>query len=233
MDIEETGVEETETEAETEASAEPELWNPTAAANWCIIFTPIFSAFLHARNWEALGDPERAKSNWHWMWISIAFILFTMVSVFLPESRALDYVIRVGGVGIIAGWYFAIGKPQIKYVKQQLGGQYTKKGWGIPFLAGVSCTGLAIITVALGLFIQFNMNTPTTEEFAEELQPILLEDFQRIPPLKHATIEHIQLIPAGETTYSGYVQISINGQSERLPIEAQREWYGTFWEPLR
>ena len=36
----------------------PSLYNPNVSANLCLLFSPIFSAILHAKNWQALGKPS-------------------------------------------------------------------------------------------------------------------------------------------------------------------------------
>ena len=38
------------------------IWNPNAASNWSIIFTPAFGSYLHALNWRTLGEEEHARS---------------------------------------------------------------------------------------------------------------------------------------------------------------------------
>src|SRR5436190_17925418 len=45
----------------------PRLWNPNAAASWCLLFSPVFGAYLHMRNWQALGDERHAQVNRNWM----------------------------------------------------------------------------------------------------------------------------------------------------------------------
>ena len=40
----------------------PPLWNPNAAANWSLLFSPAFGAFVHMKNWQALGEPEKAAN---------------------------------------------------------------------------------------------------------------------------------------------------------------------------
>ena len=58
---------------EREATEEaPALWNPNAAANWCLLFTAAFGAYLHMRNWQALGQPDRARASRNWMIAVIA-----------------------------------------------------------------------------------------------------------------------------------------------------------------
>ena len=44
----------------------PPLWNPNAAANWSLLFSPAFGAFLHMKNWQALGQPIKATSAKVW-----------------------------------------------------------------------------------------------------------------------------------------------------------------------
>lgn len=41
----------------------PLLWNPNAAVLWCLLISFIFSAFLHAANWDQLGEPDKAKAS--------------------------------------------------------------------------------------------------------------------------------------------------------------------------
>ena len=52
------------------------LWNPNAAANWSLLFTPIFGSYLQFRNWQALGKKDEADNARNWFIFSILFILF-------------------------------------------------------------------------------------------------------------------------------------------------------------
>lgn len=36
---------------EVEPETSLPLWNPNAAANWCLLFTPSFGSWLHMKNW--------------------------------------------------------------------------------------------------------------------------------------------------------------------------------------
>ena len=53
-----------------ESGAAPTLWNPNAAANWSLLFSPIFGTWLHMLNWRALGEAERAESAKTWLMVS-------------------------------------------------------------------------------------------------------------------------------------------------------------------
>ncbi len=115
----------------------PALWNPNAAACWCLLFTPAFGAFLHARNADSLGRPEEAKANRVWFKISVAFIISIFVSVFIPAIP--DGIFRFAGLGLLFGWYFSLGKKQIMFVKNTWQDRYERKPWKKPLLIAFGC----------------------------------------------------------------------------------------------
>ena len=41
--------------AARQSAVAPPLWNPGAAMAWSLLFSPIFGAFVHMKNWQALG----------------------------------------------------------------------------------------------------------------------------------------------------------------------------------
>ena len=41
-----------------------EIWNPNAAANWSLLFTPAFGAYIHYLNWQKMGKTEVAPEKW-------------------------------------------------------------------------------------------------------------------------------------------------------------------------
>lgn len=108
---------------EDSGEKQPELWNPSAVANWCLIFGPMFGAFLNAKNWRELGYADKAKISTLWA------VLFPVCLIFSMQAK-------VGGSVIIliylAAWYFVSAKPQILYVKYKINGDYEKKGWFKP-----------------------------------------------------------------------------------------------------
>jgi hypothetical protein len=56
------------------------IWNPNAAANWSLLFSPAFGAYLHMLNWRALGQPGRAASAQHWFLASLTMLLVSLLS---------------------------------------------------------------------------------------------------------------------------------------------------------
>lgn len=119
----------------------PSLWNPNAVANWSLLFTPIFGSYLNKKNWLELGEKGRAKGSSVWFWISIVVVATLALSPELPPASGLIYLII---------WYFAAGKPQVNYVKKELGDEYEKKSWAGPVFSGIGIIfGLLVLFVAM------------------------------------------------------------------------------------
>ena len=114
--------------AALENQSKPNLWNPNAAANWSLLFTPLLGAWLHAKNWEKLKEPEAAKKSMLWVYAGVVFLL---VLPFLPEDIGYS-----PGLIFILAWYFTSGKKQVKFIKEKAI-EYQKKSWNKPLLFGV------------------------------------------------------------------------------------------------
>ena len=103
----------------------PALWNPNAAANWSLLFSPIFGAFLHMKNWEELGEPDKAKASRQWV---IA--------------------------GIVVFVVLALARHQTAYVKARFGKVYPRKGWSKPLaLAVLGVLAFILALAALGFLL--------------------------------------------------------------------------------
>lgn len=120
-------IEENKEVVSTKSQVKPELWNPNAAANWSLVFTPILGAWLQAKNWTNLDEPEEAKKSMYWVYAGFVFLV---VILFLPD----DVGAAPGYIYVLA-WYFTSGKKQAKYLKEKHI-DYKKKSWGKPLLFG-------------------------------------------------------------------------------------------------
>jgi len=127
-----------ENQAET---ATVSLWNPNTAANWSLLFSPVFGAWLHAKNWVALGDSGKAKQSMYWVYGGIAILL---LAIMLPDNIG-----RAMGIGYLFGWYFSSAKQQVKYVKENLNNAYLKKGWTKPI--GIAVAVFAAFIIVAGV----------------------------------------------------------------------------------
>jgi len=142
----------------------PHLWNPNAAANWSLLFTPAFGAYLHASNWRTLGKPERVSASMRWFWITVVYLtIFVPSTLFLPASRAIDTVVRWVGMGLLFGWYFTQGKKQSGYIRDSLDNTYIRKGWVRPVLIGIAL--MVAYYAAIGA-VSYAVHAPPASERA-------------------------------------------------------------------
>lgn len=51
----------------------PTLWNPGVAAGLGFFFSPIFGAIINMKNWQAMGEPAKARQSMMWIYGTIAF----------------------------------------------------------------------------------------------------------------------------------------------------------------
>ncbi len=117
------------------------IWNPNAAANWSILFTPVFGSYLHRQNWEALGELELAARTKKWLYTSIGIIVFLVcLNLLLPNSEAVALFVRVIAILYLVTWYYACARPQAKYVKERFGEDYPRRRWGKPLLYALGFT---------------------------------------------------------------------------------------------
>lgn len=129
----------------------PAIWNPNSAANWSLLFSPAFGAYLHMKNWEALGEPVKAYAAKVWVWVTLlALAGITSASAFLPHPRSLDGVSRIVGLVLLLTWYFSSGRSQTEYVKSRYGKDYPRRSWGKPLLLGcLAIVGFIIFIVVV------------------------------------------------------------------------------------
>ena len=127
----------------------PPLWNPNAAASWSVLLSPAFGAFLHMKNWQALGDEEKAAASRNWVIAYVGFILLIVTINMMGSSTNMalpDSLSRSVGLGLLFGWYFASGKGQAKFINSEFGSSYPRKGWLVPILSAIG-TWVAVVFV--------------------------------------------------------------------------------------
>jgi L-asparagine transporter-like permease len=139
----------------------PPLWNPGAASAWSLLFSPIFGSFLHMKNWQALGEPQKAATEKTWCIASLAFILLiVLLGVVLPESKAMDQLSRIAGLALLIAWYTVSAKHQVAYVKARFGKDYPRRGWLKPLgLAVLALLGLIVFATVLLLVAEMVTGT--------------------------------------------------------------------------
>jgi len=116
----------------------PPLWNPRAAAGWSLLFGPLFGSLVHMKNWQALGEKEKAATSKAWAMASLAFIVLTALSAALPDSPRIDMAFRAAGFGLLVGWYYSSGRAQNGFILARFGYDYPRKGWAQPLLLALA-----------------------------------------------------------------------------------------------
>ena len=133
----------------------PPLWNPGAAAGWSLLFSPIFGAALHMKNWKALGEPQKAAQAKLWIWATLAvFVVLGIVSALVDNEKAMDVVSRAVAIGLLVSWYASAARHQTAYVAARFGKAYPHRGWTQPLLlALLALVGFIVAMVLVGVVI--------------------------------------------------------------------------------
>ena len=131
------------------ANESPALWNPNAAANWSLIFSPAFGSYLQMLNWRALGQSDKAASAQNWFYASLAVLLvYVLMDALLAGSKSANGAAHALGCLYLLIWYFSVGRAQGRFVKEKFGTAYPKKPWGKALLLGLAAV-LAYFVFAL------------------------------------------------------------------------------------
>lgn len=133
--------------------AAPALWNPSAAANWSLLFSPVFGAFLYMKNWQALGEPAKAFAAKVWVAVIVcALIGLPLAVTLIPGMGWLDNFASTLELVLLIAWYVGVARSQERYVKGRFGKSYPRRGWGKPLLIAFSLLfayGFAVGIVAV------------------------------------------------------------------------------------
>lgn len=132
------------------------IWNPNAASNWSLIFSPAFGSYLHALNWRTLGEAEKEKSAMGWFYFSLFMLaVYISMGLFMEKPEEADGAARGLGFLYLFVWYFSAGRAQAKYVKEKLGPTYPRRSWGKPLLIGVlAIVGFFMLASIIGLMVR-------------------------------------------------------------------------------
>lgn len=127
----------------------PPLYNPNAAALWSILFTP-FGAWIHAKNWEAVGEDDLAKQNRLW---AIGIIALILVATFIEMFFGFSLPSAPFTIVPLIIWYTQLAKKQITLIKEELGDDYEKKSLVVPVLVGVFGGMIALVVTIYIMYV--------------------------------------------------------------------------------
>lgn len=185
----------------------PKLWNPNPAVNWSLLFTPILGAWLHAKNWKELNQPDRAQESMIWVYVGFVFLI---VVFFLPDNFGSA---PLGFIFIIA-WYFSSAKGQVKYLKEN-NISYDKKAWGKPLLLGL--VGYAVyFVIAIGIL---SATEPSVTEVLESESVSLVTQIVQDQFGETATCKAVSIEKAVSDGFYHAVAYLDNGNELKIAIE--------------
>jgi len=152
--------------ASLDAGAAPALWNPNAAANWSLLFSPIFGTWLHMLNWRALGETKRAESAKTWLMVTTLLLVgLTLGGALMPLSGLIGLRPFVS-FALLVAWYFGSARPQAKWVGERYGGRYPRRGWTQPLLGAVVLWVAASILFAAAFGIGADLIARLADHFS-------------------------------------------------------------------
>lgn len=137
------------------------LWNPATAAHWSLAFTPLFGAYIHMRNWQAMGEYKKARESKKWIFGSMALqAIVLMLAALLPFPQNA-YFLGLGLAGVLVmfyAWYVSSARKQASYVSSHFGHAYKRNSW----------TEVIVIAFAVWLSIVFLMTAIVVSKFNNE-----------------------------------------------------------------
>lgn len=114
----------------------PKLWNPNAAANWSVLFGPVFGTAIHYLNWSVLKDEAKTASALKWLYAAVVVSSLTVLNVISGTDSEAALPLNLGFLG---AWYFLSAKTQITHVKERLDSRYDRRSWLKPLGIALGC----------------------------------------------------------------------------------------------
>ena len=114
------------------------VWNPNSIANWSLLLSPIFGAWMSYLNWKALGETDRATASKYWLTGSISWIVSGTLVICITDSLVYRIGVVAGYVLMLLVWYWAENRNQNSYITSRLGGKYPRRSWFKPLAIALS-----------------------------------------------------------------------------------------------
>lgn len=197
----------------------PGLWNPETAAVWSYFLTPIFGAYIHAKNWRALGRPDKAKDNILWLWATVAYIVVVALLPSSPDSIAVNAICTVVGLGVLLTWYFSLAKPQARFITASFPRGYRKRPFMPVLLIGFSLEFAILYALHAAPVLFPALARPSESQIANEAQRIIQDEWQKDAVWKTASIKNIYMIHKSGNSYDCLVEATLQGQPQRLTFD--------------
>jgi len=128
---------------------------------------------------------------------------------------------------MLLGWTLTQGWPQVKFVKDNFGNDYVRKKWALPLAVGTFAFGLYLVMV---FALVTAASRPNPVELAAKVKPLILSELQKKPQLQAIAIQDVTLVHKEGNTFSGFIDVALNGEAERIPLEVTHDGKTTLWQ---
>ena len=133
----ETGADGTCPKCEAQPLSNPKpCWNPNAVANWSLLFSPIFGAWLTYLNWQALGEAAYAKRSKYWLigWIALLPLLGILLNIADKYDMTFGIAVVGSAIALFLVWFYVENRKQNRYLIERFGKTYPRRGWLKPLV---------------------------------------------------------------------------------------------------
>lgn len=127
----------------------PLLWNPRAATCWGLLLSPAFSAYIHMRNWQTLGQEDKAAEARAWLYMAIGIIVAACYLPALGDKLGRDLGLpSLTGLGLLLAWHIWGGRGQERYIAAVTGGAYVRQPWSGKVFGAIGVFAAIVVTSA-------------------------------------------------------------------------------------
>lgn len=130
-------------------SRQTALWNPRVATCWGLVLSPAFSAWVHMRNWQALGETEKAREAKTWFCMLAGYVVMCCVLAAGSEAfgRALMPPASVS-LALLVAWHIWGGRAQERYMAVLTSPDYPRLPWRRVVLGAVGAYAAVVVLIA-------------------------------------------------------------------------------------
>lgn len=129
------------------------LWNPRAATWWGVLLSPAFSAYIHMRNWEALGQDDKVAETRTWFYMMLGYVILCLVLSAVSHIAQQDVTPPTSiAFALMLVWHIWGGRAQERYIAVLTGGLYMRRPWskvvgsGIGLFLGGFLASVVLVT---------------------------------------------------------------------------------------
>lgn len=148
------------------------LWNPNAVANWSLLFTPLFGAWLTCLNWQVLGEIAFANRSRNWLIAMMVWLPITAILLHVPNNPSYGIAAISSHIVLLLLWFFMENRKQSRYLTERFGKTYPRKSWGKPLV--LAAIALVIWQLAIWVIWDRKSGAPRCDQADVQSQTMKL-----------------------------------------------------------